>query len=547
MIYAFIIAISIIIFLGVGILQRIYYDKKLENLLKYNYAKIPDKTLTEAQIIALSRYFNLKKPSTYVDDITYDDLDFIEVFKLIDNSLSSIGSEYIYRELRNIQTNEDILLARNNLIEYFQNNEKNRIETQKKLFNIGKVKFSVYEKLVDIVSAKKISLIFEIVMLILMSLSLIMTTYDGRYFIGFIVLVMINITMYLTRFNKYNSYFLTFRVIINIVRFFNKFKFEDYYVNERYRAKVNNINKKLSSMRKLHYLINYDNHDIFSIIYGYINMILHIDIIASNLMLRKTLKNIDIIIEAYELIGEIELAISVASFRELNTNFTKPNFSNKVVFEAEELCHPLLFDGVKNSLYADRAVLITGSNASGKSTFLKTIAINQILAQTIYTVIAKKYYTTFFDIKTSMAIRDKLFSNESYFIVEIKSIKRLIDSSNTDVPLMCFIDEILRGTNTAERIAAAKVILEKLSLSNCLCFAATHDLELTYLLDKTYDNYYFREHITDNDVQFDYVLREGRSNTRNAIALLGIIGFSDDIIKMANEQVKRIEGINETV
>lgn len=547
MIYAFIISVSIIIFLGVGVLQRIYYNKKLENLLKYNYAKIPDKTLTEAQITALSRYFNLKKPSIYVDDITYDDLDFIEIFKLIDNSLSSIGSEYIYRELRNIQTNEDILLARNNLIEYFQNNEKNRIKTQKKLFNIGKVKFSVYEKLVDIVSAKKISLIFEIVMLILMSLSLIMTTYDGRYFISFIVLVMINITMYLTRFNKYNSYFLTFRVIINIVRFFNKFKFEDSYINRQYIDKVNKINKKLSSMRKLHYLINCDNHDIFSIIYGYINMILHIDIIASNLMLRKTLKNVDTIIEAYELIGEIELAISVASFRELNINFTKPNFSNKVEFEAEELCHPLIFDGVKNSLHTDKAVLITGSNASGKSTFLKTIAINQILAQTIYTAVAKKYYTTFFDIKTSMAIRDKLFSNESYFIVEIKSIKRLIDSSNTEVPLMCFIDEILRGTNTAERIAAAKVILEKLSLSNCLCFAATHDLELTYLLDKTYDNYYFREHITDNDVQFDYVLREGRSNTRNAIALLGIIGFSDDIIKMANEQVKRIEGINETV
>ena len=103
-------------------------------------------------------------------------------------------------------------------------------------------------------------------------------------------------------------------------------------------------------------------------------------------------------------------------------------------------------------------MLLTGSNASGKSTFLKSVALNAILAQTIYTVMADSYRAPYFRIYSSMALKDNLMGNESYFIVEIKSLKRIYESADEKVPMLCLIDEVLRGTNTVERIAASSQI-----------------------------------------------------------------------------------------
>ena len=99
--------------------------------------------------------------------------------------------------------------------------------------------------------------------------------------------------------------------------------------------------------------------------------------------------------------------------------------------------------------------------------------------------------------------------------------------------MLCFVDEVLRGTNTVERIAASAQILKSLAGGNCLCFAATHDIELTRLLREEYRNYHFEEEIRDNDILFSYQLMNGRSSTRNAIRLLGIMGYEEEIVHRA--------------
>ena len=120
--------------------------------------------------------------------------------------------------------------------------------------------------------------------------------------------------------------------------------------------------------------------------------------------------------------------------------------------------------------------------------------------------------------------------------VEIKALKRIVNAAeiNAKNPLLCFVDEVLRGTNTVERIAASTQILEKLSENNVICFAATHDIELTHLLENKYDNFHFEEEVKKGDVLFSYRLLGGRAHTRNAIKLLEIIGFSKDIINKAD-------------
>ena len=137
-----------------------------------------------------------------------------------------------------------------------------------------------------------------------------------------------------------------------------------------------------------------------------------------------------------------------------------------------------------------------------------------------------------------MAVKDDLLSGESYYIVEIKSVKRIIDSINENIPCLFIIDDVLRGTNTIERIAASSEILNYLSRNNCLTIAATHDLELAYILKNQFDNYHFQEYITDSDIIFDYKIHPGISRTRNAIKLLKIMGYKDTIVESAEARAK---------
>jgi DNA mismatch repair ATPase MutS len=165
--------------------------------------------------------------------------------------------------------------------------------------------------------------------------------------------------------------------------------------------------------------------------------------------------------------------------------------------------------------------------------------MNAIFAQTIGTVCAKDYVTCPFQIYSSMSLRDHLNQAESYYITEVKALKRILEHKNEDLPLLCFVDEVLRGTNTVERIAASASILQALAEGNGLCFAATHDIELTYLLEGICENYYFQEKISKSDIMFDYQLHKGRAKSRNAIQLLEILGYDKKITTKASQMATR--------
>ena len=237
-----------------------------------------------------------------------------------------------------------------------------------------------------------------------------------------------------------------------------------------------------------------------------------------------------------EIMGTLEAVIAIASFREFLPFYSLPVLeeSKEGYMEAEEVYHPMIPQAVSNSISIKRGALLTGSNASGKSTFLKTVAINAILSQTIYTSVSKKYQAPFFRVYSSMSLRDNLAGNESYYMVEIKALRRILEAlKEKDTPLLSFVDEVLRGTNTVERIAASSHILKELNQKHVLSFAATHDIELTYLLEKEYDNFHFTEEIKEGDILFSYKLFTGRTQSRNAIKLLELMGYDENIIESA--------------
>ena len=193
-----------------------------------------------------------------------------------------------------------------------------------------------------------------------------------------------------------------------------------------------------------------------------------------------------------------------------------------------------------NDLNTKLSVLLTGSNASGKSTFLKTVALNALLAQSICTVHGTRYTAPAFRIYSSMAITDDLFAGESYFISEIKSLKRITEADTSKQPLLCVIDEVLRGTNTVERIAASSELLKYLDTEKSLCLAATHDVELCTLLEGQYRMLHFEESVTeDGEVIFDYTIKKGPATTRNAIRLLDRMGFNENLVMKANKKAEQ--------
>jgi DNA mismatch repair ATPase MutS len=216
-----------------------------------------------------------------------------------------------------------------------------------------------------------------------------------------------------------------------------------------------------------------------------------------------------------------------------------PVFTQQKKIVCEDIYHPLLTNPVKNSATIAKGFLLTGCNASGKSTFLKTIAVNAIFAQSIHTCTAAGYQTGFFRIATSMSLKDDILAGDSSYMAEIKAMKRLLNlGKDGEHPALVLADEVLRGTNTGERIAASTQILKSLNHENSLCLAATHDVELTGLLANEYDNYHFEERWENDDIHFPYLLLPGPATTQNAIKLLRVMGYDEELVRAAENALK---------
>ena len=242
-------------------------------------------------------------------------------------------------------------------------------------------------------------------------------------------------------------------------------------------------------------------------------------------------------------VGEMDALLSIASYRAGLNQYSVPNlvYKNKIL-KVKNIFHPLITNSVSNSIDLDnKGIIITGSNMSGKSTFLKTLAINVIFAQTIYTCLCSEYYGSYFNILTSIVPADDIISGRSYYMSEVEAIHRIILKCQCETPCIAFIDEIFRGTNSVERINSSVVILDYLMKHNALVIVATHDLELTKML-ANYVPYYFSENISKNGLTFDFTIKKGVSPTRNAVRLLEYKGYPTEIISEIDKRIAYNKG-----
>jgi DNA mismatch repair ATPase MutS len=236
-------------------------------------------------------------------------------------------------------------------------------------------------------------------------------------------------------------------------------------------------------------------------------------------------------------IGEIDAAISTASLKSGSYKICSPTFSDKNELFVQEVYHPLIDNCITNNFnLSGKSMLLTGSNMSGKTTFIRTVAINSLLAQTLHICFATVYTAPFYKIYSSIRITDDLLDNTSYYLQEVLNIKELIDVSKDSSPCLFVLDEIFKGTNTVERISGGKAILSFLNKKNHTVLVSTHDIELTELLEKdTYELFHFSEQIENNSLYFDHKLKGGKLTTRNAIKILDLYKYPPEIIKNAKE------------
>lgn len=549
-----VILIVLIVIILLGIREKKNEQIKFNKLLSKRYGKRFQKALNQEKIKAISGYFNKHKGKFFIDDITWSDLSMDNVYSSMNNTYSSAGEEYLYYMLRTPLKDIEKLKTIDRDIEYFIDNKKVISEILTIINTIGKLKnYSIYDYLtIDIDIEKKSKNTKHYILIFLLIASFILLFFKtGIGIILLFLLIAISIFDYFKTKTTIIGYLNSFKYIMRLYNAADllvkrKDKLFGEAVNEKVNVLLDSVNKLKSFSKYSKYVFTSmsDSGTIFDLILSYINMVLHIDLIFFNLMIKKFSENVNDVDNLVSSIGYIDSVIAIGSYRlSFAEAYSKPIFfedstdmtTNRTI-SFKDIYHPLLEKAVKNSGELEKCVLITGSNASGKSTFLKTIAINQLLAETIYTVLASEYKSYFCRIYSSMALHDDIIKGDSYYMAEIKALKRILEANNSDdLPILCFVDEVLRGTNTVERIAASTKVLEFFADNNIKCIAATHDIELTDLLEKKYENYHFSEDIIDSDIFFNYKLTKGKATSRNAIKLLELIGYDKSIVNNAKE------------
>ncbi len=245
--------------------------------------------------------------------------------------------------------------------------------------------------------------------------------------------------------------------------------------------------------------------------------------------------HLDEIREVFEAVAELDAIISLASYMEETENLTTPKFVSKKEISFKNLYHPVVEDAVSNSVSEmNKSALITGSNMAGKTTFIKTVGVNLILAQAIYLCHASNITTFRFCIKSSIKREDNLENSKSYFFAEIEGIQHFVEFAKNNDNYLFLIDEIFRGTNTIERLATSTAVLDFLNHSN-IVLVTTHDIELQYLLENKFDAYHFSEQVENGKFFFDYKIINGSYSKGNAIKLLEIMDYPEKITIRANE------------
>ncbi|GAA3964529.1 MutS-related protein [Mucilaginibacter dorajii] len=482
-----------------------------------------------------------------LSDITAKDLDLNSVFNYIDRTNSKPGKQYLYKKLHLPQTSPDTLLQLDERIGIVNADTPNRelieLELSKlnhtNAYQIPNLFLKVHEPLFAPVMDIYIKIVPYLILAAVVSLLIIPNT------ISLVVLAVLfgyNVIFHFASKKKTTGYSASLPQLLIM------HKVAVWLVKNAKTGNTDDIKKSLVNLVGLKRSLSVVNFESELVIdsgspgYAVFQLIKTLFLLEPHIY-TNSIKHIgryrDDIEKVYNFVAEIDVLIAIQSVREGLPFYNKPGFIDQnAKMEITDLFHPLIERCVPNSLYtrADRGALITGSNMSGKTTFIKAIAINTLLAQTLFTSCAKAYKAPFLKIQTSIKITDSIEEQQSFFQAQASAILNIVEGSSSaeEIKSLVIIDEIFRGTNTIERIAAAKSVLSYITANDNFVFVSTHDLELAELLDEDFAIYSFEDSKSGRTLVFDYKLKEGLLKSKNGIAILASMGYPESVIEDAH-------------
>lgn len=472
-------------------------------------------------------------------DYLSKDLDLIgskSLFQFLNQTKSKGGARKLYTALSKGLDNQKYIKKRNDAVNELANNKElyQKLTTLIGMYN-SKSHFDYLTKEYTLSDTRlKYYKIIKVLMPLLVVLSLIWTSIDPTRIFSVIAIILVNLLICLVNF-QYNRNFLqdliykdeNIKVLSDLVKEIENEKFNSELLNE-YLVKINKHGSATKTLRSLKRL----KEKIESMSNGAVYIILEALVVFDYQIVtdyNKWKQNEGLVVnEIIDFFQEIEMLLSLGVINQTRTDSVVPLISdvNTPLIKTTSLAHPLINESkvVTNDFNGEKETLvITGSNMSGKTTFIRTIGINLVLAYAGANVTASNFECSMMKIFTSIRIEDNYALGISTFYAEINRIKAMVEYAKSNKPMLCLIDEIFMGTNSADRIYGASKAIENLGKGNSLVIVTTHDFELTKL--DGVKNAHFKEEYENNQIKFDYKMLEGPSTTRNARYLLAMAGI----------------------
>ena len=481
---------------------------------------------------------DLQHYDSLIDDQTWSDLDLEAIFQEIDAAAqSSLGSEYLYSKLRLQSFESDLVFEQIQI--YLQKHPKERLQLQFLFAQLGKKNYNHAKKLVLHPIKPNYWWPFYILLglLPLISLGIIFVANSLGLTLFLLSLVINIIFSALTRWSL-SMQLENMSYLVRIFYVAEKMKKMNFpgYEKLKLALKPFHASQIFGSVFK-----NRSGGSELEIVLLYLNMIFLIPQMAQAYISRQIFHYQQSAKSVLDILGRLEAAITVLNYKESLPFYSKPCFCEQEGVEGTKLYHPLLHHPVCNDVSFLKNMMISGDNASGKSTYLRTVAVNVILAQSLNFACAERMSLAYGSVLTAMDVTDSIEAGDSYFIAESKTIKRMLDSLEQGGIHYLFIDELFKGTNTVERIGAGLGIIKWLAHCPCLYMISSHDVELVATSSDVNDQFHFDSQYQDGEIIFDYQIKPGSALTKNAVNTLESLDYPEEITNGARTIIEQYE------
>lgn len=460
-----------------------------------------------------------------IDEITAEDLllkDFIEKY---DNTITSCGSEVFHHWLYSIKSKKEISAIQSDIKEISASNRTYLEHCLTKY--VGKQKNGCFIR--DLWNGFSINnwvinhfyILYLLNFIICTSLAILYTKMLPLFIILFFVINFIFFILtnpYISHISSSLGYFL--ELCLSLSKIEKKYKFH--------------LSEKTPNYKKFSHLFiqsiffkegigGPSSGDIFSVILDYFRVFFAFELFAYKKTEKFIKKNIDDVKKIYLFVGYIDCILNNCRIIEEN-NCCLSTITEDCAIDFNNMNHPLLENSISQSRNVNKNLIITGLNMSGKTTFMKSLGLNQILATSFGFCFAKEYSTCILNVLSSICINDELLNGKSRYYAEAErlvGIKNFVEKNTC----LCLIDEILSGTNSEERIYGSTLILKEFAKNNSIFIAATHDIQIAENLSGIYDPIYFDGEISGDRIKFDYLIKDGIVSKKNGLLLLKILGL----------------------